>query len=79
MFSIEVDGNIWPSISHYYEGSKFKKEHPEFSMLFSENSNSDISKDPYLATAIGDGEYSYYGKVINPERIILWDTLYEYI
>jgi len=69
MHSIEIDGHIWPSVTHYYEGSKFKKEHPEFYMLFSEDSGSDIAKDPYLAKAIGEGKETYHGRQINPEKV----------
>ena len=69
MQTIEVDGHMWPSVTHYYEGSKFKKEHPEFYMLFSEDSGSDIAKDPYMARAIGDGKETYYGRQINPEGV----------
>ena len=69
MQTIEVDGHMWPSVTHYYEGSKFKKEHPEFYMLFSEDSGSDIAKDPYMAKAIGDGKTTYYGRQVNPEGV----------
>ena len=69
MQPIEIDGHIWPSVTHYYEGSKFKKEHPEYYMLFSEDSGSDIAKDPYMAKAIGNGKYTYHGREINPEKV----------
>lgn len=69
MQPIEIEGHMWPSVTHYYEGSKFKKEHPEFYMLFSEDSGSDIASDPYLAKAIGEGKETYHGRQINQERV----------
>ena len=47
MQPIEIDGHMWPSVTHYYEGSKFKKEHPEYYLLFSEDSGSDIARSLY--------------------------------
>ena len=69
MQTIEVGGHMWPSVTHYYEGSKFRKEHPEFYMLFSEDSGSDIAKDPSMAKAIGDGKKTYHGRQLNPEGV----------
>ena len=48
---------------------KFKKENPEFSALFSLESESDISKDPALAKAIGAGRTAYRGKDINTGNV----------
>ena len=69
MQPIEIDGHMWPSVTHYYEGSKFKKEHPEYYLLFSEDSGSDIARDPYMAKAIGEGKTTYHGREINPEKV----------
>ena len=71
MSPIVAKGKTWPSITHYYEGSKFKKEHPEFADLFTKESKSDISKDPYMATAIGSGMKTYKGRDINIDNIKL--------
>lgn len=39
------DGKQWFSVSHYIEGSKYKKNHPEIYNLFSLNSESEISNN----------------------------------
>ena len=69
MEPVEIGGHNWPSVTHYYEGSKFRKEHPEFYLLFSADSGSDIAKDPGLARAIGSGRETYLGEPINTERV----------
>ena len=74
---IRIKGRLWPSVTHYYEGSKFSKQNPEFSYLFSLDSKSDISKDPYLAQAIGAGLKRYNGKDINVEYIKIDNDFYK--
>jgi predicted NAD-dependent protein-ADP-ribosyltransferase YbiA (DUF1768 family) len=69
MSPITVSGKTWPSVVHYYEGSKFRKENPEFASLFTLESKSDISKDPDLAEAVGAGLSAYKGKDINTEGV----------
>ena len=69
MSPITLSGKTWPSVVHYYEGSKFRKENPEFASLFAQESKSDISKDPDLAEAVGAGRSSYKGRDINTEGV----------
>ena len=45
----QVDGKSWQTVEHYYHGSKYKKENPEFYNKFSLDSGSDISRDPVIA------------------------------
>jgi hypothetical protein len=66
---LTIAGRTWPSVTHYVEGSKFKKENPEFAALFSVESKSDISRDPGLARAIGSGLSQYKGMDINTGRV----------
>lgn len=40
-----IDSQKWSSVEHYYQGSKFKKQNPDFTKLFSLDSDSEISKD----------------------------------
>jgi predicted NAD-dependent protein-ADP-ribosyltransferase YbiA (DUF1768 family) len=49
----EFGGKKWNSVEHLYQGSKFKKEHPEFYEKFTLESDSLFSKDPVLAKAAG--------------------------
>ena len=48
-----VDNHRWLSIEHYYQSSKFRKGFPDFYLQFSLDSESDISKDVYLAKKAG--------------------------
>lgn len=49
----KVDGMRWSSVRHYLQGSKYKKQNPDFYKLFSLDSNSDISKDITKANQAG--------------------------
>jgi len=40
-----VDSQKWNSVEHYYQAAKFKKQNPDFTKLFSLDSDSEISKD----------------------------------
>jgi len=51
--AFELDGKRWNSVEHYYQGSKFKKENPEYYNKFSLDSKSDICEDPALAKTAG--------------------------
>jgi predicted NAD-dependent protein-ADP-ribosyltransferase YbiA (DUF1768 family) len=49
----KVDGMKWSSVEHYYQGSKFKNKNPDFTKLFSLDSDSEISKDVSMAREAG--------------------------
>jgi hypothetical protein len=44
MVIFSIDGNKWPSVTHYFLGSQFKKGFPDYALKYSFDSNSPISK-----------------------------------
>ena len=51
----ELDKHKWMSVEHYIQAAKYKKGFPDFYLLFSLDSDSEISKDPSLAKIAGEG------------------------
>jgi len=66
MQTFKLDGLHWASVEHYYQGSKFKAQHPDFYYQFSIESNSEISKSAVLAKSSGgkDVKHKYRPKDI---------------
>jgi predicted NAD-dependent protein-ADP-ribosyltransferase YbiA (DUF1768 family) len=65
-----LDGLDWLTVEHYYQGSKFKQNNPDFYRTFSIQSGSDLSKHPAMAKACGKTG-KYQGKQIRPRSIVL--------
>lgn len=65
----ELDGKKWFSVEHYYQGSKFKKENPEFYNKFSLDSNSDLSKNPAMSKGAGGKSGKYLNIQVRPKGI----------
>jgi predicted NAD-dependent protein-ADP-ribosyltransferase YbiA (DUF1768 family) len=65
-----LDNHKWASVIHYVEGSKYKKENPNFYNEFSLDSQSKISKDPELAKKIGETKTGIIkGEMLKPKNI----------
>lgn len=69
-----LDGRKWLTVTHYHEGSQFKKGYPDLYHTFALDSNSDLSKDVNLIkTTLNSTDKKPdddYNAVKNPRRIV---------
>lgn len=63
-----LDNRKWASVEHYCQACKFKENYPAFFNKFSLDSNTELSKDPEMATCAGTNG-TYNGRVLRPENI----------
>jgi len=63
-----VDGKKWASVTHYMEGSKFRKGFPDFYEKFSLDNPSEMSKDTEIAKHVSDLKKAKY-KDLRPNGV----------
>ena len=62
-----LDGKMWQSVEHYYQGAQFKKGFPDFYKLFSLDSDHEIAKDVEKAVGAGSKTGMYKGALLRPK------------
>ena len=71
-----IDSHKWASVVHYYQGSKFKQNNPDFYLDFSLDSKSDISKNVEMAKSAGSPSGKHNGIILREKHIVIDPSFY---
>lgn len=66
---MEIDGRKWASVEHYLQYAKYKKGFPDFAMMFSMDSNSELSTDAEIAAHAGSETGKHGKKILRPKHV----------
>lgn len=72
----KIDGHMYASVTHYYQGAKFKQGNPDFSLLFSLDSKNKISEDVVLARAAGGKTGKLKTDILRPKQVLIDPDFY---
>lgn len=68
-----LDGHTWNSVEHYYQGSKFKENNPDFYLRFAIDVHPEelIAQDPAVAKGAGGKTGKFKGKQMRPKGVVI--------
>ena len=73
----ELDGHKWNTVEHYYQAGKFKNTNKEFYLLFTLDSDSNISTDVDMAKASTSKSGKYKKEQVRSKDIKIDDEFYK--